>query len=248
MDTIYKTLNGFRPATADTTYRYPGVGSWTRHLDPDELALCRYGYHYVEGSQVLDWLASTIYEASPCPEHEPLSRGGKAVTCRLRLVRRFDGWTPRSAALFAADCAEHVLPLFEALFPDDVRPRDAIVAVRRFVDGEIAAAALDAAGDAARDAARDARDAAWAARDAEVAAGDAEASAEGAARAVTYATWAATAIRATWATTAARDAAVAARDAAGDADVAASDAAGATDVAEKTWQYQRLTEYLKGTS
>ncbi len=33
-------------------------------------------------------------------------------------------------ALWAARCAEHVLPLFESARPDDPRPREAIAAVR----------------------------------------------------------------------------------------------------------------------
>ena len=96
-----------------------------------------------------------------------------------RLVSRVDGWNQRSARLFAADCAEHVLPLFEAQRPGDDRPRLAIDAARAFARGEIDAArafargeidaaarsaAWAAAGDAAGDAAwAAARSAAWAA-------------------------------------------------------------------------------------
>lgn len=47
----------------------------------------------------------------------------------------------RRVALWAADCAERVLPLFEAEAPDDGRPRDAIARARAFGAGE-----LDAAG------------------------------------------------------------------------------------------------------
>jgi len=66
----------------------------------------------------------------------------------------------RLARLFAADCAESVLHLYESKYPDDKRPRNAIVAARQFANGEITAAARAAASDAARAAARDA---AWAA-------------------------------------------------------------------------------------
>ena len=233
MDTIYKTLNGVRPAIADTTYRYPGVGRWARHLDPDKLELCRYGYHYVEGSQVLDWLADTIYEAEPCPDHEPLSGGGKLVSCRLRLVRRFDGWTPRSAVLFAVDCAEHVLPLFEVVFPDDSRPREMIVAVRRFVDGEIGAADLATA-----------RYAVWAAWVANVDSGYAASAAAKAARVATW--YARAAVWTTWAVDI--DAGRAARAAAWAAQAARDSVTWADRAAEKEWQYQRLTEYLERTA
>jgi hypothetical protein len=36
-------------------------------------------------------------------------------------------------ALWAADCAEHVLPFFEEKYPDDDRPRKAVVACRQWV-------------------------------------------------------------------------------------------------------------------
>lgn len=53
-------------------------------------------------------------------------------------------------ALWAADCAEHVLPFFEEKYPGDDRPRKAIEACRRwvqtgvFVMAEIRKASLDA--------------------------------------------------------------------------------------------------------
>ena len=40
-------------------------------------------------------------------------------------------------SLWAADCAEHVLHLFEAIRPNDSRPRQAIEAARAWVRGEI---------------------------------------------------------------------------------------------------------------
>ena len=84
------------------------------------------------------------------------------------------------ARLFACDCAERVIHLYEQAYPDDKRPRQAIDVARKFARGEITAdelaAAWAAAGAAAVAAARDAaraaaRDAAWAA--AWAAAGDA---------------------------------------------------------------------------
>jgi len=71
-----------------------------------------------------------------------------------------------SLAVWAADCAEHVLPLFERHRPEDDRPRKAIEAARAFARGEIRvgvarkaalaahAAARDCTNDAARAAAR----------------------------------------------------------------------------------------------
>jgi hypothetical protein len=46
----------------------------------------------------------------------------------------------RTAALWAADCAERVLPLFEAEAPSDARPADAIARARAFGRGELDAA------------------------------------------------------------------------------------------------------------
>jgi len=40
-------------------------------------------------------------------------------------------------ALWAAACAEHVLPLFESAHPGDPRPRQAIDATRAWVRGEV---------------------------------------------------------------------------------------------------------------
>lgn len=40
-------------------------------------------------------------------------------------------------ALWAATCAEHVLPLFEAERPDDPRPREAVAAARAWAAGEL---------------------------------------------------------------------------------------------------------------
>ena len=59
----------------------------------------------------------------------------------------------RLARLFAADCAERVLPIFERARPTDTRPRDAIAVARAFARGEITALALAAALDAAKTAA-----------------------------------------------------------------------------------------------
>lgn len=46
----------------------------------------------------------------------------------------------RLVAVWAADCAERVLPLFESEAPDDDRARDAIARTRAFARGELGAA------------------------------------------------------------------------------------------------------------
>ena len=89
---------------------------------------------------------------------------------RLITVRR--GGTLQDAdhhllATWAADCAEHVLPLFEQVKPGDERPRRAIELARAWVRGEIsmqqARTAAGHANAAARDLSGAARHAAYAA-------------------------------------------------------------------------------------
>jgi hypothetical protein len=78
----------------------------------------------------------------------------------------------RLLALWAADCAEHVLHLFEEVRPTDARPRQAIEQARAWVRGEITMSQARAAGGHAQAAARDlsgaARHAAFAAGQAAV--------------------------------------------------------------------------------
>lgn len=85
------------------------------------------------------------------------------AACRLA---RADTDVERRLRLFAADCAARVLHLFERERPTDMRPRNAIIAARQFVRGEITKDTVVVAKDAAREAADEtsgdpAWDAAW---------------------------------------------------------------------------------------
>ena len=82
---------------------------------------------------------------------------------RLVTIRRGGSLTDadhRLLALWAATCAEHVLPLFESVRPDDDRPRVAIEHARAWVRGEVAMMQARAAGGHAMGAARELRGAA----------------------------------------------------------------------------------------
>ena len=162
------------------------------------------------------------------------SNGISDAVWALRAVEGKD----KEIRLFAADCAESVLHIYEKQYPNDYRPRKAIQAARDYANGVIGKdelgdaraaawaagnAALDAAGNAALDAAGNA---AWAAGNAAMDAARAARAAAKAARA------------------AAKDAARAARAAAKAARAAAKAARG--DARNAKWQEIELllTKYL----
>ena len=95
------------------------------------------------------------------PRFITIRRGGSLTDANHQLL-----------ALWAADCAEHVLHLFEEIKPADLRPRLAIGQIRAWVRGEIKMMECRAAGGHAMAAARDlkgaARNAAYAAGQAAV--------------------------------------------------------------------------------
>jgi hypothetical protein len=97
-----------------------------------------------------------ILPSEPDPRLVTIRRGGTLTDADHHLL-----------ALWAAECAEHVLPLFEAVRPDDLRPRGAIEAARAWVRGELRMMQTRALGGHAMGAARDltgaARHAAYAA-------------------------------------------------------------------------------------
>jgi hypothetical protein len=95
--------------------------------------------------------------------------------------------------LWAAACAEHVLPLFEAEQPSDTRPRYALEQARAWVRGEVPMSQARAAAGHAMAAARDQR---GAARHAAYAAGQAAAVAHVAAHELGAAAYAIKAARA----------------------------------------------------
>ena len=82
---------------------------------------------------------------------------------RLVTIRRGGTLTDddhRLLALWAADCAEHVLHLFEDERPSDTRPREAVEAARAWADGSLAMMDARACGGHAMGAARPLRSAA----------------------------------------------------------------------------------------
>ncbi len=221
MTAYYKILDFDRRPIHGGTGRYH-PSEWMPHIARVEP--CRSGYHACRVDQLVGWLGPVMWEAEY--RDEPQHAGNKMVGAQIRLVRQIEGWNDRAARLFAADCAERVLPIFEAVYPDDARPRVAVETARRFAVGAATRRELDAA----LTAAAAARAAAW---PASTAAAAARAAATGAAAWPTAATGAAA-----WPTAA--TGAAAARDAAARAAVAAT----TDEYAEVDWQNRHLAETL----
>lgn len=145
-------------------------GKWMPSIE-GEIIACKNGYHLCERKDILRWSSTQeilIYEAVGRGDCD--KRDDKIAFRQAQLKRKIGSLNPKTLRLFAADCAEHVLHLFEEQHPMDNRPRKAIQATRDYAIGKIddaaRAAALadawDAAGAAAVAAAwADARDAAW---------------------------------------------------------------------------------------
>jgi hypothetical protein len=77
---------------------------------------------------------------------------------KVKQLKRPEKQDQKSLAVWAADCAERVLPHFEKKHPRDKRPRKAIEAARAWARGEIRCGAARAAALAAHAAARAADD------------------------------------------------------------------------------------------
>ena len=146
---------------------YGGTGKWNlpagkrpgKWMTPIENPVpCVRGYHLCRETDLIHWLGPVIYEAE--------ARGiiveddKKIVAAEARLIRRVTTWNEATARLFAADCAEAVLDLFERRDAFSPAPRRAIEAARKFARGEISPEELSAAWSAAESAARSAAESA----------------------------------------------------------------------------------------
>ena len=129
----------------------------------------------------------------------------------------------KALALWAADCAEHVLPFFEEKYPEDPRPREAILTLREWINtGKFSMPVIRGTSLAAHAAAREVKEEDNAARFAARAAGQAVATAHVPTHALGPALYAFKAVAATNPT----------------------DVKGAI-AKERDWQFQRLPENLR---
>ena len=135
------------------------IGKWMPAVE-GKLMPCDNGYHLCRREDVIHWFGEAVFEAEY--RGEIVESDTKVVVREARATKRLDTWNDRTARLFACDCAEHVLHLFEKQYPNDKRPREAIEVARQYANGEATKDELKAARVAARVAARAAAgDAAW---------------------------------------------------------------------------------------
>ena len=127
------------------------VGEWTPIEATD---FCNSGWHGFEEKDVLTHLPSGVGASLWVVEvkGEILHGNDKFCAPQMKLVRELGVTTDRNLRLFAADCAEDVLPLFLKVFPNDNRPSEAIAVARRYAEGMATNQELNAAWDAAWDA------------------------------------------------------------------------------------------------
>ena len=117
------------------------------------LEACRNGIHVCGLYESFEWMSDEAWLAEVDETDGFWHKPSKFVCRRARLVEQLP-WNERTARLFAADCAKHVLHFFEDKRPRDDRPRKAIAAARDYAEGRITAAARAAAWDAAQAAER----------------------------------------------------------------------------------------------
>jgi hypothetical protein len=132
-------------------------GAWMPRID-GTLVACYCGYHVLTQEQLVFWLGPAIFDVQV--EDVEIRDKEKCVCRRARLLKQLTTWNERTARLFAADCAEHVLPIFTKKRPSDDRPKLAIIAARDYAEGRISLGQLTAARNAAGDAAKAAAEAA----------------------------------------------------------------------------------------
>jgi len=243
---LYKGLNVDGTPCHGGAERWNLQGEWMPLIS--DIALCERGYHLCRRADLVLWLGPAIWEV----EHrgQMIEAWDKVVVGAARLVKRMETWNERTARLFACDCAERVLPLYEAEYPSDIRPRDAIRIARLYAEGERTeqeraasrAAASDEAGNAAWDAAQAAAQAAAGAAARAIAWNEAGNEAWDAAQAAAQAAARAAARAAAWAVGGTAWAVKGTAWASGGTGWAIGGTALAT---ERAWQTTRLFEYLE---
>jgi hypothetical protein len=130
-----------------------GPGDWMPAYE-GELEPWKNAYPLYRGArQLLNRLGSEIFEAEV--DGEVIEDERLIHARRARLLAK-TAWDERSALLFAIECAERVLPLFEKVNPREARPRRGLEAARAHIDGKIDQASFETAAKGVRAAVLDA--------------------------------------------------------------------------------------------
>jgi len=121
------------------------IGKWMPAIK--DIRPCERGYHFVNIEQLPRWIGPTLYEIEV--RGQVIHEEYKSVAEQARLIRKVETWNNKTLRLYAADCAERVLGLYEKQYPEDDRPCKAIQAARDFANGLINKDAAANAADAA---------------------------------------------------------------------------------------------------
>ena len=125
-------------------------GAWVPALE-GEIIPCEHGYHACKTQDLTRWISTRLFviecQGDVVRQEDNDNKSVYRGPCRL--IREVAAWNERTARLFACDCADHVLPIYEKAYPNDTRVRDCIAVVRRYADGaatesELATAAAHA--------------------------------------------------------------------------------------------------------
>ena len=155
-DVLYKWLND------DNTTGYqrkPWPVDYAQWTPTEVPVICRSGWHACYEKDVLNHCpgpGASLYEVEV---RGKVVEGDDKISAESMRIKWYIGTaTEQNLRLFAADCAEDVLPIFYKVSPNDHRPAEAIRVARLYANGEASdeqrRTARDAAGAAARDAAR----------------------------------------------------------------------------------------------
>ena len=125
---FYKTLDGvgFSCHGGEAEWSLPHrnddgtwvPGEWVPEIE-GELKECENGYHVASFRQLIYWLAPRIFEVGV--GREIVKCNDKYIVRKIRLTKELTSWNEDEARLFACDCVERVLPIYEAKYPNDIQ-------------------------------------------------------------------------------------------------------------------------------
>jgi hypothetical protein len=105
-------------------------GPWMPKINEDGLAYLVFNKH-----QIINWLGESIFEVEV---KDILNESWDCVEVKqVRLISKIETWNSKNARIFAACCAEHILPIFENKYSSDELPRKAIAAAMDFALGKL---------------------------------------------------------------------------------------------------------------